>query len=860
MSPDTTTESSDEEWEEVEESQKYEEEEEEKDVVPSANVEVEWVPDAVKKKLKREKWDREMVETCIRQAAKRIDKEMQTVMHKVHLMCLLTMGMRVNRICNNEELLSRTYSLLPKKYHDVKPKHVSAMFLTRFIQDMKKIFETENGVEKLLGFGMLRLPFLETKMKKALEAQKVKFKLDWVLVFVLALRAMGLNTRLVVSLQPLPLKTPIEKRDESVAAIKSKIYASKKNKTKDIPLLMDKDSKVILQLDGANDSPQKRRVTRSSTAGVKVNNEESVNPVKARKRKIAKKDSDEENAAPLKTRRSKLNKVEEKITEVSTAVAKKEVTKKLRKSKKDTTAVQESETKKENASKQKVNKVDETPLVKQLTNTKAKRKLRTTVKRKINVKSDVDSDNEDADFQPVVNSPSSSENDSDFEPKMETKKSPAKKSRSNVQGNTTKKTSAGKAKTKKVTSRKTSAAKRTVSSADCYDQWIEVFSEEEGKWICLDVFRCIINHPEEIEKYSTPPVHYVLGFSNKDYIKDITPRYAAKWLTDTRKLRVGMVDKDWWKETLAPYAERDTVLDAKENRDMQEALLAQPLPTTISALKNHPLFGLRRHLLKYEAIYPPDVPAVGLIRGEEIYPRSSIYTLCSREKWLQEARSVKDGEEPYKMVASLWINMKLKQDMSTLSMPLFGIWQTEPYVPPTAKNGKVPKNQFGNVDLFQPEMLPIGCVQLRLPGLNKVARKLDIDVALAVIGFDTHNGYPHTVTDGYIACIEYAETLEEAWKEDQLHAAEREREKKDKRVYGHWKFFIKAMLAKERVKRKYAYLGTMSTEKGSADQNNNTESSAAWQAKRIEVARRMSKHMKRRKLPIGNQKEELFPF
>lgn len=41
------------------------------------------------------------------------------------------------------------------------------------------------------------------------------------------------------------------------------------------------------------------------------------------------------------------------------------------------------------------------------------------------------------------------------------------------------------------------------------------------------------------------------------------------------------------------------------------------------------------------------------------------------------------------MVASLWINMKLKQDMATLSMPLFGVWQTEAYVAPIAENGKV---------------------------------------------------------------------------------------------------------------------------------------------------------------------------
>lgn len=62
---------------------------------------------------------------------------------------------------------------------------------------------------------------------------------------------------------------------------------------------------------------------------------------------------------------------------------------------------------------------------------------------------------------------------------------------------------------------------------------------------------------------------------------------------------------------------------------------------------------------------------------------------CNKVTDSCQARVVRDGEEPYKMVASMWINMKLKQDMSTLSMPLFGLWQTDPFVPPVAENGKV---------------------------------------------------------------------------------------------------------------------------------------------------------------------------
>lgn len=58
---------------------------------------------------------------------------------------------------------------------------------------------------------------------------------------------------------------------------------------------------------------------------------------------------------------------------------------------------------------------------------------------------------------------------------------------------------------------------------------------------------------------------------------------------------------------------------------------------------------------------------------------------------------------------------------------------------------QVPRNDYGNVYLFKPCMLPVGCVHLRLPNLHRVAKKLGIDAAPAVTGFDFHGGYSHAV-------------------------------------------------------------------------------------------------------------------
>jgi len=45
---------------------------------------------------------------------------------------------------------------------------------------------------------------------------------------------------------------------------------------------------------------------------------------------------------------------------------------------------------------------------------------------------------------------------------------------------------------------------------------------------------------------------------------------------------------------------------------------------------------------------------------------------------------------------------------------LYGRWQTQPYVPPPIVNGKIPKNEFGNVYFFDynTNLLPAGTIHL----------------------------------------------------------------------------------------------------------------------------------------------------
>uniref|UniRef100_A0A8C4Q883 Uncharacterized protein n=1 Tax=Eptatretus burgeri TaxID=7764 RepID=A0A8C4Q883_EPTBU len=230
-------------------------------------------------------------------------------------------------------------------------------------------------------------------------------------------------------------------------------------------------------------------------------------------------------------------------------------------------------------------------------------------------------------------------------------------------------------------------------------------------------------------------------------------------------------------------------------KDLQQKLYEEPIPTKIAAFKNHPLYVLPRHLLKFQAIYPLSAKPLGNYRGEPIYARECVHNLHSEATWLKQARVVRAGEVPCKMVKghSNWAKKARANDTmakDTPNLPLFGTWQTEEYHPPEAYGGKVPRNDFGNVYLFRPSMLPIGCRHLTLPGLQRVARKLDIDCAAAVTGFDIHSGFSHPV---YVYRYHQIITLHSL----HYHLPN------SRRVSDRWHLLAKSLLIRKRLQKRY---------------------------------------------------------
>ena len=123
-------------------------------------------------------------------------------------------------------------------------------------------------------------------------------------------------------------------------------------------------------------------------------------------------------------------------------------------------------------------------------------------------------------------------------------------------------------------------------------------------------------------------------------------------------------------------------------------------------------------------------------------------------------------------------------------------------MPPAAANGRVPTNDFGNVELWSPAHLPRGCVHMgkrRYPRLASVLRALGTSHAPAMVGFETKQGRPHPVLDGFVVCEEHSATLREAHASLVAQAIEAAAEKRRQRRLRCWARMFKGVVASERL-------------------------------------------------------------
>ena len=351
--------------------------------------------------------------------------------------------------------------------------------------------------------------------------------------------------------------------------------------------------------------------------------------------------------------------------------------------------------------------------------------------------------------------------------------------------------------------------------------WVEAFNTVYQKWVPVDpLVTKTIGKPPRFEPPTSDTENnmtYVIAFEEDGSARDVTRRYAKAYNAKTRKFRVEVTKggERWWRRVLRMYRRAYTLdRDQVEDTELAAKEAAEGMPGNVQDFKDHPYYALERHLRRNEVIHPKR--EVGKIKAsksgtgggskmlEPVYRRQDVHIVKSGDSWYRLGREVKTGEQPLKRVQPRRRREALSEDGGSedeedAGTPMYAAFQTTPYTAPPVIHGMIPKNAYGNLDIYAPNMVPPGGLHIVHPDTTRAAKLLGIDYADAVTGFEFRGRHGTAVIKGAVVAAEYKEAVEEVIRGFKYERAEEEDARRSSNALKMWRLFLKGLRIRERI-------------------------------------------------------------
>lgn len=395
--------------------------------------------------------------------------------------------------------------------------------------------------------------------------------------------------------------------------------------------------------------------------------------------------------------------------------------------------------------------------------------------------------------------------------------------------------------------------------------WTEVLSPITKKYLPVDpIVKSVIGTNRELIESLEPRggkadkakqvMAYVVGYSPDGTAKDITVRYLKRQTLPgrTKGMRIpiekvpvynkhGKVARyelhDWFQEVMKGYARggrsKPALTDVDLEEDATDLKPAKPEKKevkegeeTLQYYKQSKEFVLERHLKREEALLPNARP-VKMFRNkgggkkegaaaqdEPVYSRKDVVQVKSAETWHKQGRAPLPGEQPLKRVPYRAATTNRRREIAEAEQRtgqkvlqgLYSFDQTDWIIPPPIENGVIPKNEYGNIDLFAEHMCPQGAVHVPYRGAMRVCKRLEIDYAEAVVDFEFGHRMAVPVIQGVVIAEEHHDRVMEELAKDEAEKKRKEDEKRRKAALGMWRKFLMGMRIVERIKQDYGHV------------------------------------------------------
>jgi xeroderma pigmentosum group C-complementing protein len=191
-----------------------------------------------------------------------------------------------------------------------------------------------------------------------------------------------------------------------------------------------------------------------------------------------------------------------------------------------------------------------------------------------------------------------------------------------------------------------------------------------------------------------------------------------------------------------------------------------------------------------------------------VFRRRAVHVCRTADAWYRRGRDVNEGEQPLKRAAVKRRRNPIAEEFdddgeAAEGTALYAEFQTSIYEPPPVVNGKIPRNAYGNLDVYVSSMIPQGAAHIRHPLASKAARILGVDYAEAVTGFQFKGRQGTAVIDGVVVSIDMTHAMLIVIEGLELEASEEVQEARRRIILAIWKRWLTALRVREHVQRQY---------------------------------------------------------
>ncbi|KAI5966010.1 hypothetical protein KGF57_000683 [Candida theae] len=274
------------------------------------------------------------------------------------------------------------------------------------------------------------------------------------------------------------------------------------------------------------------------------------------------------------------------------------------------------------------------------------------------------------------------------------------------------------------------------------------------------------------DQFCQMSMHYVLGFSNSNLVVDVSSRYMSdvsyRWF-NRLDLRTESGRSALLLQSIIRILNSRKQYTAEDNLELDTlrviAMGNFSIPKTLSAMKRSPNFTTKSTLRYNEVIDAKATPIAKSFNGKKckVFFKNSLIVGKSEQQWKFCGRSVKPKElgKPIKIVKAnprtlhrrRMFNMNDTSDPELNNLPLYSFSQTCPYIRPKVINGVLPRNKYGNIELFRPSMVPEDCVWLKMTDVELALSKSKVEYVPVVVGFAFKGGSAYPVKSGVVVAI-----------------------------------------------------------------------------------------------------------